>query len=87
MRDRPCYLVLPTSRLFSVAAPNLCTINQDSVVGGTAGDAVSVLGKTGPTLNYFFPQSNKGGILINKLENATYQDPSRVLRCELGGFY
>lgn len=52
---------------------------SDYVVAGTAGEAgeageaVSALGKTGPTLNYFFPQSNKDRILINKLENATYQ--------------
>lgn len=62
---------------------------SDYVVAGTAGEAgeaVSALGKTGPTLNYFFPQSNKDRILINKLENATYQLQSWVLCCAVGGF-
>lgn len=71
--DRPCYLVLLAPWLFTVTGLNLCTINQIVLWVGQQGKLYQYWAKLGPLLITFFPQSNKEGILINKLENATYQ--------------
>lgn len=69
----PCYLVLLPPRLFSATGLNLCTINQIMLWLGQQGKLYQCWAKLAPLLITFFPQSNKDRILINKLENATYQ--------------